>query len=192
MSKFKKIIILALFTFFVSILVSCFVDHFTILSISINLSDIQKTSTGDIIYVDSDSFKGENMGFKISRKSKLIKKVAKTLNNIFFIKECFATSVKEVYDNELLETSYKLCFDKTIIFNKDTIFAYTNLLDKLPYQIECLYKQPHLPEDNYIIFKEGIISEIEFENTVFKAYFSCLTKDGKELTAITEVIIENN
>jgi len=186
MNKIVRVLIIFFLTFVISLLEACIVHERTIIGVSLHMAEISQYNDGSEYYRHLNcKYLEDNMCFAIRRKNKSIKNAAIHINNSFFINECNAAVRPGIrYVNDLLETSYKLYFDKAIIYNEDTIFANTNLLEKLSYKIGKEY-----PDTDYIVFQKGIINEIEFETLTFKAFFSCLTSDGKELTASTNVVI---
>jgi len=94
--------------------------------------------------------------------------------------ECYATSIALIYDNQILDSTLDLRFSKPFIFNKDTIFANSNL-----FNISLVNREIELITNDYsekvILFSDSFHNSTTFDTTEYTVSISCFTDDNRYL-----------
>lgn len=121
-------------------------------------------------------------------------KTASILQNINPINACFATHKSARWQNDIVESSFNLSFDKQIIIKNDSIKPGMNILAneyvKLNSKID---KKSH---SNYIestiTFNDTLRSQMIFDSGIYTATFTCETTDGKHLAKKRKIVFLGN
>lgn len=110
-----------------------------------------------------------------------------------FIAPCYATTKCAKWQNEIVQSSFKLSFDRQLIIFNDTILpnidlfqntSFVNAVEVSKYDSECK------SIEYYIKFKPDMLDDITFEKGIYKATFICNTNDNKIFTKLREVIFK--
>ncbi|MBN2745830.1 MAG: hypothetical protein JXR34_03815 [Bacteroidales bacterium] len=91
-----------------------------------------------------------------------------------------------------MPSTFEILLDKPIYYKNDTIPENTNLL-KVPhfaYHIDIETINHCEKKESYITFYTDISEFIDFEGTIYDVTFTCLTNDGRNLSADTTLQIK--
>ena len=180
----KKILFFVIFVF-MSLGQGCRTEHYLIIDIDFNAVSIEKNTNGSF-YVRTSSIKDKLM-FIISYRTERVYAYA-PLGNV-----CYALTLPTAIDNSLLRNTFSITFDKTFIYNGNTILAMTNI-----FEIDAISKEINEFETNNPPWEIGLeFSDVFFKNSVFDiseeyaVTFSCETTDNNFFEKTTIIKFEN-
>ena len=145
-----------------------------------------------IIYYECTSTINDKLVFVVPYKTKRMVGHIANLGNV-----CYATSVPTVIDNELVQNTFKMTFDKEFIYNGNIIPTSTNI-----FELEFISKEIDMYENYKVLCAKNKslvldFSDIFFKNSVFdttKEYivtFSCETSDDIVFEKTITIKFEN-
>jgi hypothetical protein len=162
--------------------VSCREEHFLITDIRFLGANLNYSgSESKFNFYDSTTVFKKDIIFVISYHEKYIADIS----NVNLIQKCNATSLAQILDNKLLRDTYSITFDKSFIYDNDTIIAGQNIfkIDKIKNEInifETVMAFESAGADEVIDFSQNFINKVRFDSGKYHVTFSCLTSDNQE------------
>ena len=109
------------------------------------------------------------------------------------ISTCYATTKCAKWQNEILQSSFKLTFDKQVIISGDTILPNTDL-----FQLSSFINGVQVVKDKFeckgieytITFSTDLLNKTTFENGLYNVTFTCNTNDSRTFTKQRQVIFK--
>lgn len=109
------------------------------------------------------------------------------------ISTCYATTKCAKWQNELLQSSFKLSFNRQLLISNDTIFPNTDL-----FQNSSFVSGAHITKDNSecksieytITFSSDLLNKTTFEQGIYNATFTCSTNDGRTFVKNRQIIFK--
>ena len=185
----KKVLILIFLYYVVSIIISCGVEHWIITDIRFSGATINQIGDEKKWNVyDSTSVLSSDMNFVISYFTDFIAQIPVGK----FLDQCYAYSAKIILDNELLEKTYSISFNRPFLYFNDTIpsscnvFNHKEIKDEIDI-FETNMTFHYMGADEVIEFSENFISNSLFDNNSYEVTFSCMTSDGIEIVRSIEI-----
>lgn len=107
------------------------------------------------------------------------------------ISTCYATTKCAKWQNEIVQSSFKLTFDKQVIISGDTILPNTDLfqLSNFINGVQVVKDEFECKDIEYTItFSTDLLSKTLFENGLYNATFTCSTNDSRIFIKQRQVI----
>jgi hypothetical protein len=109
------------------------------------------------------------------------------------ISSCYATTMSAKWQNEIVQSSFKLTLDRQVIISNDTIFPFTDL-----FQLSTFINGVKVIKDKFegrqieytITFNPDFLNNITFENGLYNATFTCSTDDSRTFIKQRQVIFK--
>ncbi len=109
------------------------------------------------------------------------------------ISTCYATTKCAKWQNEIVQSSFKLSLDKSVIISGDTILPNTDL-----FQISSFINGIQVVKDKFdckyieytITFNTDFLNKTTFENGLYNVTFNCSTNDSKTFVKQRQVIFK--
>ena len=106
---------------------------------------------------------------------------------------CYATTKCAKWQNEIVQSSFKLTFDKQVIISGDTILPNTDL-----FQLSSFINGVQVDKDKFecrgieykIIFSTDLLKKTTFEDGLYNATFTCSTNDSRTFIKQRQVIFK--
>ncbi len=176
----KKVIAILSIFILINIGLGCRTEHFLISDIRFNLAEIKKNKYNDktkIVYTCTSIVK-DKLVFVISYYTDFVAQ-----NSLGFGNACYALTLRSEIDNPLLEETFSLTFDKSFVYNGDTITELTNVFDIEEIRDEIDMYENHMVfcsmgADKVIDFSNNFFEKATFDKSEYQVDFSCKTSDG--------------
>jgi len=178
----KRILILFIIFFLLNFGQSCKPEHFSIIDVDFNAALIKENKYNDkkqIVFNCTSSIK-DKLIFIISYKTEYLYG-----QNFNFGNACYATTVPKVNDNSLLRNTFSITFDKSFIYNGETIPSLTNFYEYEDITSEIDEYENYMAfcgkgADIVLEFSDNFYNKSVFDSTgEYLVTFSCKTSDGK-------------
>jgi len=178
----KKITaILGLYFFLFLANQSCRPSHFLITDIRFESATLKEKDNERQFnyYVDTTIFT-KDIVFIISYHTDYYAEI-----NLGFSSNCYAFKKGIVYDNQLLEDTYSIKFDRSFVFNNDTIPANLNIFENTSIKSEISIFDNYMAfdsegADKVIAFSDFFVKNSVFSPGKYNVTFYCKTSDNKE------------
>jgi hypothetical protein len=109
------------------------------------------------------------------------------------VSTCYATTKCARWQNRILESTFKMSFDRQVIIAGDTILPDTDLfqLPAFTNGIQILENDRHCKSIDYaIVFGSELLNQISFENGMYTVSFSCSTDDNRTFLKQRQVVFK--
>jgi len=109
------------------------------------------------------------------------------------ISTCYATKKCANWQNEIMQSSFKLSFDKQVIISGDTILPNTDIFQKSNFTSGIEVKKDDW-DCNYIgytiTFGSDLLNQMTFEQGIYNATFTCNTNDNRTFVKQRQIIFK--
>lgn len=114
------------------------------------------------------------------------------LNNLSLVESCYATTVPQKVDNELILESLELRLDADIYFETDTIFQNTDLWNHPTIKkYRCYHTYDVNLDSNIVIgFSDSFYDKINIPLNEYTIELVCLTNDNKKMSKSIKLILD--
>ena len=136
----------------------------------------------------------KSIDFEVTAANHPLTVKAKFIENIDFFTKCYALTKKANWQNDLDVSSFEMDFDKSFIFDSDTIESGKDI-----FTIGEIKKNIQIEKDNTtpliictINFSSELRKRLSFESGEYVVNFSCRTTDGKIFEKSRRVIFCEN
>jgi hypothetical protein len=184
--RVKQLMILFAIGISISIFVSCFsTEHYLIKDFEFygtELTNLNETKDENKVFRNVDDTLRNRLYFRISAFGEY---QYGYLNNISLVDNCFATSVPEVLDNDIILEEIELRLDSDIYFESEIIEKGTDLWNhpKLK-NYKWFYKSNSYGVSYYAVigFTDSFYDKINIPQKDYLIELRCKTSDGQTIT----------
>lgn len=110
-----------------------------------------------------------------------------------FIANSYAATRCFNWKNNLIQSSFHLSFDRSILMEGDTIAAGSNVLENYTFSQYAGFKAGPSQcnnQDHDLVIGDTLLQKMSFQPGTYRAYFNCLTTDGRPYEAHLYVIFK--
>jgi len=135
----------------------------------------------------------EKIGFQIIAGNSSVSHRLANIKNIDLFSKCYATTKCANWQNSLDISSFSMVFDKSFVYDSDTIEAGMDIL-KLELMRKDILIEKNQEESECLVifylinFSPELTKRLTFETGEYVVSFSCRTNDGKEFNKSRRVI----